>query len=198
MPASRKLVRQYSGPKDLLDRLDRDLQRVQQAPTPTAALDAAITYCCTAWSLTAWLYAPIYRDAQARRQLAHLVDRGMASIDLEVFGGLVAELCPNLALCAAVASDPTKLAVESTGTGWLLLFLEDGERKPIGLQRFEGVVVFWQQFVRKYLGNQPDMFQPVLQKVSAQSSAVAGEFASCRRCRSRARRSSKSFGPEYW
>ena len=120
---ARTLVQQYRSPRDLLDRLARDLQRLEQASSPAAALDAAITYCCTAWSLTAWLYAPIYRDPQARRQLAHLVDRGMSSIDLEVFAGLVAELCPNLALCAAVASDPSKLAVESTGAEWLLLFL---------------------------------------------------------------------------
>ena len=37
----------------------------------------------------------------------------------------------------------------------MLLLLEDGERKPIGLQRFEGVVVFWRQFVRRYLADAP-------------------------------------------
>ena len=73
MPASRKLVQQYSGPKDLLDRLSRDLQRLQQAPNPAAALDAATIFACTAWSLTAWLYASIYRDPQARQQLARLL-----------------------------------------------------------------------------------------------------------------------------
>ena len=151
----RKLVRQYSGPKDLLERLARDLQRFQQANSPATVLDCALTFCSTAWSLTAWLYASIHRDPQIRRQIAQLADHSLTALDCEVFGGLVAELCPNLALCAAVASDPTKLAVESAGTGWLLLFLEDGERQPIGLHRFEGVVVFWQQFVRKYLSNQP-------------------------------------------
>ena len=57
MPRTR--VQQYSGPKDLLDRLSRDLQRLQEAPSPAAALDAAITYCAMAWSLVGWLYAPI-------------------------------------------------------------------------------------------------------------------------------------------
>ena len=33
---------------------------------------------------------------------------------------------------AALAADPSKLAVQSTGAGWLLLFLEDGEATPIG------------------------------------------------------------------
>ena len=56
---------------------------------------------------------------------------------------------------AALAADPSKLAVQSTGAGWLLLFLEDGEATPIGLQRLEGVAEFWQQFVRKYLADTP-------------------------------------------
>jgi hypothetical protein len=55
---------------------------------------------------------------------------------------------------AALAADPSKLAVQSTGAGWLLLFLE-GEATPIGLLRLEGVAQFWQQFVRKYLADQP-------------------------------------------
>ena len=155
MPAARNRVQQYSGPNDLLERLARDLQRLQLASTPAAALDAALTFACTAWSLTAWLYAPIYRDPQVRRQLAHLVDRGMSSIDLEVFGGLVAELCPNLALCADIAADPSSLAVESTGAGWLLFLIEDGERRPIDLQRFANTLIFWRRFVRKYLADAP-------------------------------------------
>ena len=154
MPAARNLVHQYSGPKDLLERLARDLQRLQQANSPAAALDCAITYCCTAWSLTNWLFMSIARDATVRRQIAQLADRGMASIDVEVFGSILCEQCLNLRLCADIAADPSKLAVESTGTGWLLLFLEDGERKPIGLQRFEGVLIFWRQFVGKYLSDQ--------------------------------------------
>ena len=52
-------------------------------------------------------------------------------------------------------SDPTKLAVESTGMSWQLVRIEDGERKPIDLQRFEGVVIFWHQFVRNYLADAP-------------------------------------------
>ena len=153
MPRTR--VQQYSGPKDLLERLARDLQRLQEAPSPATALDAAITYCCTAWSLTAWLYAPIHRDPAARRQLAQLADRGMASIDVEVFGSILCEQCLNLRLCADIAADPTKLAVESTGTGWLLLFLEDGERQPITLKRFADVLCYWREFVRRYLSDRP-------------------------------------------
>ena len=79
--------------------------------------------CCT---------ASIARDAAVRRQLAQLADRGMATIDVEVFGSILCEQCLNLRLCADIAADPSKLAVESTGTGWMLLFLEDGERQPIG------------------------------------------------------------------
>ena len=131
------------------------MQRLKQAPSPAAALDAAITYCCTAWSLTAWLYASIHRDPQARRRIAQLADHSLTALDCDVFCGLVAELCPNLALCAAVASDPTKLAVESTGTGWLLLFLEDGERQPITFERFADVLCYWREFVRKYLSDRP-------------------------------------------
>jgi hypothetical protein len=65
----------------------------------------------------------------------------MATIDVEVFAAILCEQCLNFRLCADIVADPTKLAVESTGAGWLLLFLEDGERKPIGLQRFEGVLM---------------------------------------------------------
>ena len=72
-----------------------------------------------------------------------------------MFGAILCEQCLNPRLCADIAADPSKLAVESTGTGWLLLFLEDGEREPIGLQRFEGVLSFWKQFVRKYLAGAP-------------------------------------------
>jgi hypothetical protein len=43
----------------------------------------------------------------------------------------------------------------SISAGWLLLFLEDGEATPIGLQRLEAVAQFWQEFVRKYLADQP-------------------------------------------
>jgi hypothetical protein len=67
----------------------------------------------------------------------------------------MAEQCPGLSLCAEIAADPSKLAAQSTGAGWLLLLLEDGEATPIGLQRFEGVAIFWAQFVRRYLENQP-------------------------------------------
>jgi len=79
----------------------------------------------------------------------------MSSLDADIFAAIMAEQCPGLELCAIIAADPTKLAVQSTGAGWLLLFLEDGEATPIGLQRLEGVAQFWQGFVRKYFADQP-------------------------------------------
>jgi hypothetical protein len=45
--------------------------------------------------------------------------------------------------------------VESTGAGWLLLFLRDGERKPITLERFADVLCYWREFAGKYLTQQP-------------------------------------------
>ena len=108
------------------------VRALQQATTAAAALDCAITYSCTAWGLTTWLFMPVARDAGLRRQLARAADRGMATIDVEVFGAILCERCPDLELCAALAADPSKLAVQSTGAGWLLLFLEDGEATPIG------------------------------------------------------------------
>ena len=150
-----KRVQQYRGPGDLLERLTRDLRALQQATSAAGALDAAITYCCTAWGLTTWLFMPVARDAGLRRQLARAADRGMSSLDADIFASILAEQCPDLELCAALAADPSKLAVQSAGAGWLLLFLEDGEATPIGLQRLEGVAQFWQEFVRKYLADQP-------------------------------------------
>ena len=151
MPRTR--VQQYSGPKDLLDRLARDLQRLQQANSPATVLDCAITYCCTAWGLTNWLFMSIARDAAVRRQLAQLADRGMASIDVEVFGSILCEQCLNLRVCADIAADPSKLAAESIGVGWLLWFVEDGERQPITLERFADVLCYWREFVRRYLSD---------------------------------------------
>ena len=150
-----KRVQQYCGPRGLIERLARDLRALQQATTAAAALDCAITYCCTAWGLTTWLFMPVAREASLRRQLAWAADRGMANIDPDIFGSIMSERCPDLELCAALATDPSKLAVQSTGADWLLLFLEDGEATPIGLQRLEGVAQFWQEFVRKYLADQP-------------------------------------------
>ena len=103
MPATHTRVRQYRGPRDLLDRLSRDL----------------------------------------------------VALDQEVFAGLMAEQCLNLRLCADIAADPTKLAVELSGTGWLLLFLEDGEREPITFERFADVLCYWREFVRRYLSDRP-------------------------------------------
>jgi hypothetical protein len=74
---------------------------------------------------------------------------------MPTFSDIMCERCPDLELCAVLAADPSKLAVQSTGAGWLLLFLEDGEATPIGLQRLEGVAEFWQEFVRKYLADHP-------------------------------------------
>jgi hypothetical protein len=45
--------------------------------------------------------------------------------------------------------------VESTGVGWVLLLHLDGESRAITLQRLEGVALFWQEFVRKYLADHP-------------------------------------------
>ena len=45
--------------------------------------------------------------------------------------------------------------MESTGAGWMLFLLEDGEQRPIDLHCFEVVLVFWRQFVRKYLPDAP-------------------------------------------
>ena len=151
----RTRVQQYRSPRDLLERLVRDLQRLQEAPSPAAALDAAITYCCTAWSLTNWLFMSISRDAAVRRQIAHLADRGMSTIDIEVFASILCEQCLNLRLCADIAAHPTKIVVEHSGTGWLVLFLEDGEREPITFERFADVLCYWHEFVRRYLSNQP-------------------------------------------
>ena len=67
----------------------------------------------------------------------------------------MAEQCTGLDLCATIAADPTVLAAESTGAGWVLLLRLDGESKAITLQRFEGVVSFWSQFVRQYLSDHP-------------------------------------------
>ena len=155
MPAPRTRVQQYSGPKDLLDRLSRDLRALQQATSAAEALDAASAFAIVAWSMTAWFYLPLRNDATSRRQLAQLADRGMATIDVEVFGSILCEQCLNLRLCADIAADPGKLAVESTGTGWLLLFLEDGERQPITLERFADVLCYWREFVRRYLSDRP-------------------------------------------
>ena len=47
MPAVDTRVKQYRSPRDLIERLIRDLQRLQKANSPAAALDAAITYCAT-------------------------------------------------------------------------------------------------------------------------------------------------------
>ena len=52
------------------------------------------------------------------------------------------------------------MTTKFAGAGWVLLFLEDGERKPIDLQRFEGVLIFWRQFVRRYLNDQPHRAPP--------------------------------------
>jgi hypothetical protein len=46
----------------------------------------------------------------------------MANIDADIFAAIMCEQCPDLELCAALAADPSKLAVQSTGAGWLLLF----------------------------------------------------------------------------
>ena len=124
MPAARNLVHQYSGPKDLLDRLARDLQRVQQANSPATALDCAITYCCTAWSLTNWLFMSIARDAAVRRQIAQLADREMATIDVEVFAAVLCEQCLNLRLkgksMAGLAYLHLRSLLQSASTGsWL-------------------------------------------------------------------------------
>ena len=67
----------------------------------------------------------------------------------------MAEQWLNLRLCADIAADPRKLAVESTVAGWLLFFHEDGERHPINLQRLERVVLFWRGFARNYLSDVP-------------------------------------------
>jgi hypothetical protein len=150
-----KRVQQYRGPGDLLERLARDLRALQQATSAAGALDAAVTFVQTAWGLSAWLFRPVARDAGLRRQIARLADRGMSSLDADIFAVIMAEQCPGLELCATIAADPSTLAVQSTGAGWLLLFLEDGEATPIGLQRFEGVLIFWSQFVRQFLADQP-------------------------------------------
>jgi hypothetical protein len=148
-------VQRYSTSQDLIARLSRDLQSLRQASSTALALDAAVTFAQTAWGLSAWLFRPVARDAGLRRQIARLADRGMSSLDADIFAAIMAEQCPGLELCAIIAADPTKLAVQSTGAGWLLLFLEDGEATPIGLQRLEGVAQFWQGFVRKYFADQP-------------------------------------------
>src|SRR5262245_15173193 len=81
MPAAHKVrVQQYRGPQDVLARLARDLRALEQATTADA-LDRSLTFCITAWSLTAWLYPPIARDAGLRRQIARLADPSMTSLD---------------------------------------------------------------------------------------------------------------------
>ena len=156
MPAAHKVrVQQYCGSQDLLARLARDLRDLQQAPSAAAALDRTLTFCITAWSLTAWLYPLIARDAALRRQIARLADHSMTSLDAEVFAAIAAGQSPNLELCADISADPTRLAVQSTGAGWLLLLLEGGEAMPLELIRFSGVLTFWRQFVRTYLSDRP-------------------------------------------
>jgi hypothetical protein len=148
-------VQRYSTSQDLLARLSRDLRALQQAPSAALALDAAVTFAQTAWGLSAWLFRPVARDAALRRRLARATDRGLCSLDADTFAAIMAEQCPGLELCATIAADPTKLAVESTGAGWVLLLRLDGESSPITLQRLEAVAQFWQEFVRKYLADQP-------------------------------------------
>jgi hypothetical protein len=142
--------RQYRSPKDLLDRLARDLEALQQAGSPAQALDVAITFACTAWNLTNWLWRPISRDAGLRRQLSRLGGHSLSSLDQDTFAATLAEQCGGLELCAVIAADPTKLVAKSTGCGWLLHLIEDGELKPIELSRLEAVLTFWRQFARTY------------------------------------------------
>jgi hypothetical protein len=110
-------VQQYRGPRDLLERLVRDLRALQQATTAAAALDCAITYCCTAWGLTNWLFMPVARDASLRRQLARAADRGMASIDatINLDGYEAWRVCPQFAAGIAAPRPRSMVSFGSFG-----------------------------------------------------------------------------------
>jgi hypothetical protein len=86
-----KRVQHYCGPRDLLERLARDLRALQQARSAAGALDAAVTFAQTAWGLSAWLFQLVARGAALRRQIARLADRGMASIDADIFASIMCE-----------------------------------------------------------------------------------------------------------
>ena len=94
-------VQRYSTSQDLLARLGRDLQSLQQAPSAALALDAAVTFPQTAWGLSAWLFRPIARDAALRRQIARLADRGLSSLDADIFAE--AHRLPDTPMIACLA-----------------------------------------------------------------------------------------------
>jgi hypothetical protein len=98
-------VQQYATPRDLLE-VWRATCEPYSKQLRRPLLDAAITYCCTAWSLAGWLYAPIYRDpagaAAARAPYRSQFDGARSRKVRWAPGGALFEPAP----CADIAADP--------------------------------------------------------------------------------------------
>lgn len=108
-----------------------------------------------AWSMCSWAWAVIGKDMQIRRRLAKAAE--VAAIDADCFASYLAERCPNLALCQALAADPRCLAVRNGDRGWQLLLVEDGEAELIGLERFADVLTFWVEIHKRHLSDVPTL-----------------------------------------
>jgi hypothetical protein len=148
-------ITQLRTPVDFLGYLQRRIDKLSVASDGVDILDAAIAAACDSWIMTQWLFPLVDRNLDVRHALAKRAELATANLDLDMFQALVAELCPSLEVCQAIASDPRRLMVFAASAGWQLQLLEDGEAKSIPLECFERVVTFWRGFIHHYFADEP-------------------------------------------
>ena len=87
-----------------LDKLSREISRLQRARTMEDAEDHAFNCALTAWHLTDWVWVAHFRDDSAARQKIGLAAGGHHSELKREFNKYVADQSPELRLCQDIAN----------------------------------------------------------------------------------------------
>jgi hypothetical protein len=119
----------YGSPQDLVAHLDRDLRALKLAGNHAIALDAAVTFAMSAWSMVQWLWPAIGCDPCLRRRLIRMsecvADHTIATLDVELLASILIERCEDLDDCGR--SDEAQLGEHGRRVGSVAA---PGRREP--------------------------------------------------------------------
>lgn len=150
--------------RDVCEKLQRELQDLQNETDRERRTDHALNFAVTAWHLIDWIWEARERGIlEFRRELATAAQQWPSGPEgFSEFRKYICAKCPQLRYCDVIATSAKHLAVEPrkkrpeiettasaslTISGIPILKIVDGQDRLETGQIFAGILDFWSEFV---------------------------------------------------
>ncbi len=101
--------------RDLLDKLQREIMRIEKAAGRPDVCDHGTNAALTAWHLTDWVWADVKNNLPIRSAIAKQAGRAANDFDVREFQDYVAGGCKYLQICRIIATASKHVGWETPG-----------------------------------------------------------------------------------